>query len=650
MFKTKFIPNTFPVVSFIIIASLFFFVFLSFTNTVDAAGADDFVITVRTDNPGTSASNQFTIPTNGDGYDYDVDWGDSTASSSLTGNATHTYPTPGVYTIRISGDFPTMYFIDSGDKLKILTIEQWGTQPWTTFAFSFYGAANLVVNATDTPDLSGATSLDYAFVGIDSFTQDINSWDTSNINSAFAAFYLVSSFNQDISNWDMGNVTNTAYMFRETSFNQDISNWDMGSNTYMVGMFRETPFNQDISSWDTADVTSMQFMFYEAEDFNQDIGDWDVSSVTEMNFMFATSTSFNQDISNWDVSSVTTMDEMFTNADSFSLENYDSLLNSWSLLTLEDDVEFDIDQNYCLGSTARSSIISTYNWTINDDGLDCSSVDTTSPTITSISSDSENRTYSTGEIIDIDVTFSEAVNSTGSVTVTLETGSVDRTCTFTVASSTTGTCNYTVQSGDTTEDLDVKSISGTIKDITENQMVNFVPADSLSANKNIKVNVATVVTSGSSGGSSGYSAGVSSNNSSNSDSNNSSNNSNQSANNSTNSSTYSRNLSLGQSGADVANLQSFLVSKGLLVIPTGIAPGYFGPLTEQALIQYQLQKGIVPAIGYFGPITQQSLLNDSESSPNNTSKTTITEIVSFINLLGISLTKEQEERLNSLGY
>ena len=113
--------------------------------------------------------------------------------------------------------------------------------------------------------------------------------------------------------------------------------------------------------------------------------------------------------------------------------------------------------------------------------------DVTAPTITNVSSDKANGTYTTGEVIDIDVTFSEAVTSTGNVTVELETGDTDRTCTFTVSSATTGTCDYTVQAGDTTSDLTVKTISGTIKDAALNSMTDFVPATNLAANKAIVI-------------------------------------------------------------------------------------------------------------------------------------------------------------------
>ncbi len=113
-----------------------------------------------------------------------------------------------------------------------------------------------------------------------------------------------------------------------------------------------------------------------------------------------------------------------------------------------------------------------------------SSVDTTAPTISSVTSNVANGTYKVGQVIDIQVTFSEAVTSTGSVTVNLNTS---RSCTFTVSSSATGSCTYTVQSGDTTSGLNVSSISGTIADTSSNPMTNFTPATNLSSNKTIVI-------------------------------------------------------------------------------------------------------------------------------------------------------------------
>jgi lysophospholipase L1-like esterase/peptidoglycan hydrolase-like protein with peptidoglycan-binding domain len=111
------------------------------------------------------------------------------------------------------------------------------------------------------------------------------------------------------------------------------------------------------------------------------------------------------------------------------------------------------------------------------------SFDSVAPTITSVTSTTTNGTYAISEQINITVNFSEPVNSTGNVTVTLETGATDRTCTFTASNVSTASCTYTVQAGDSTNDLDVASISGTISDISDNAMVNFIPATSLASAK-----------------------------------------------------------------------------------------------------------------------------------------------------------------------
>lgn len=63
-------------------------------------------------------------------------------------------------------------------------------------------------------------------------------------------------------------------------------------------------------------------------------------------------------------------------------------------------------------------------------------------------------------------------------------------------------------------------------------------------------------------------------------------------------------LTVGSRGDEVSRLQSFLESKGFLVMPVGVAKGYFGALTRTAVAAYQSAKGITPAAGYFGPVTR----------------------------------------------
>lgn len=71
--------------------------------------------------------------------------------------------------------------------------------------------------------------------------------------------------------------------------------------------------------------------------------------------------------------------------------------------------------------------------------------------------------------------------------------------------------------------------------------------------------------------------------------------------------TFTADLTIGSTGADVTALQQFLVSKGFLTMPAGVAMGYFGSLTQSALAAFQVSQGISPASGYFGPITRASV-------------------------------------------
>ena len=81
---------------------------------------------------------------------------------------------------------------------------------------------------------------------------------------------------------------------------------------------------------------------------------------------------------------------------------------------------------------------------------------------------------------------------------------------------------------------------------------------------------------------------------------------------------FTTDLTVGSTGPDVVALQSFLTSKGYLTIPAGVAPGYFGNLTQSAVSAYQSAKGITPTAGYFGPITRAAVNTDEASMTTTT--------------------------------
>jgi peptidoglycan hydrolase-like protein with peptidoglycan-binding domain len=67
-------------------------------------------------------------------------------------------------------------------------------------------------------------------------------------------------------------------------------------------------------------------------------------------------------------------------------------------------------------------------------------------------------------------------------------------------------------------------------------------------------------------------------------------------------------LMLGSRGTAVVNLQTFLIAKATGSAATRLAAagatGYFGPITQAALVEYQNAAGISPASGYYGPSTR----------------------------------------------
>ncbi len=69
----------------------------------------------------------------------------------------------------------------------------------------------------------------------------------------------------------------------------------------------------------------------------------------------------------------------------------------------------------------------------------------------------------------------------------------------------------------------------------------------------------------------------------------------------------SRSLSIGDRGADVVVLQTALEQRGFLIMPSGVAKGFFGGLTRIAVSKYQSSVGL-PLVGVFGALTRAKLM------------------------------------------
>lgn len=313
---------------------------------------------------GSSTSNQIKLPLISTGvYSFFVDWGDGTSTIITSYNqteTTHTYLKPNVYTVKITGTCYGWCFNNSGDRLKLLNVKQWGTtfRPFNNYG-TFFGCRNLTLNdVIGTLDLTGMTSLRAFFFECFSLTKvnNINGWNTSNITIMSQMFESAREFDDNIGDWNTSNVTDMYNMFaNDFMFNNggssSINNWDTSNVTsfrYMFGSDASVPsrfsrFNQPIGDWNTSKVTNMSVMFYRNTPFNQDIGTksvtkngvtytaWDTSNVTDMSFMFGSTAvspavvpigNFNNggsdSIKNWNTSKVTLMNSMFSVQCSFN--------------------------------------------------------------------------------------------------------------------------------------------------------------------------------------------------------------------------------------------------------------------------------------------------------------------------------------------
>jgi surface protein len=297
-----------------------------------AQNPDAFIITVEV---GINTGLDFTVPISENLLNnYTVDFGDGTILINQTGNVTHTYSAPGIYTVTLSGVYKRIHF--GGlflNSRKLKTIEQWGSAQWSSMEAAFKNCENLIINATDTPDLSQVTNMASMFEGADSLNQSLNNWDVSNITNMDKVFLSASSFNQPLNNWDVSNVITMEAMFRKaTVFNQSIDNWDVSNVTNMKQMFSSAKdFNQPLNNWDVSNVITMEAMFQSAISFNQPLNNWDVSSVTNMSEMFNSASVYNQILNDWDVSNVITLKGMFRHASVFNQP-----LNNWDVSNVID--------------------------------------------------------------------------------------------------------------------------------------------------------------------------------------------------------------------------------------------------------------------------------------------------------------------------
>lgn len=136
---------------------------------------DDFIIEVET----TVENETVDLPFINDGtYSGLIYWGDGNLSISSYLNRSHVFASIGVYKIIMRGTKVKFGYNNGGDKLKIKKIKQWGNVDIRVTG-AFYGCTNLVVEATDAPDLTNTNDLTNMFRDCINVDFDFTPWDFS---------------------------------------------------------------------------------------------------------------------------------------------------------------------------------------------------------------------------------------------------------------------------------------------------------------------------------------------------------------------------------------------------------------------------------------------------------------------------------------
>ena len=370
---------------------------------------------------GNGSNKKIVLPLHSMGdYDFYVDWGDGTSEQHVnsynSSNAAHTYGTPGIYQITITGTLSgwgyTNYqaagshssgqvrseFVNnsvdvSAQKGKLISIQDWESLYFLPASrFQFHDNYNLTYLPTTMFNVPDDGSLQHCFSQCTGFhvsfgpggTGDLSNWDTSKVtsmDSMFSHLYYpnvpaTSVLNLNVGSLDTSNVTTMQSMFTanhgwNNGGSPSISGWDTSKVTIFSSMFFFCDtFNQPIGSWDTSSAIHMGGMFRLALDFNQDLSNWDTSNVIQMGYMFDRARSFDQNLGSWDVSSLTAANEFLTASHGLSTSNYNNTLIGWGPQNVQNGVNINFgNSRYSAGSasSARATLISK-GWTITDGG------------------------------------------------------------------------------------------------------------------------------------------------------------------------------------------------------------------------------------------------------------------------------------------
>ena len=307
---------------------------------------DAFTIEVKTDNAGTSNDNQFQFT--GAVGDYDVVAKQNNivvaTFDNLSGAETITFPSSGVYVLELTAKevspFTGMRFDDSGDKLKLSKINQWGLFNDTRQSL-FFGCSNLTEIGSDVNWLN-------------LITDGLNMFRDCNLTS------LPSGMTLD-------NLTDGSNMFRDCNLTLLPSGMTLDNLTDGAYMFRNCNLTSLPSGMTLDNLTDGALMFFRCNLTSLPSG-MTLDNLTNGGAMF-----FGCNLSS--LPSGMTLDNLTDGANMFA-ENtintvrYSELLVDMENLNSNTNVLFNGGNSKynTSGETARNLLINNQTWSFTDGG------------------------------------------------------------------------------------------------------------------------------------------------------------------------------------------------------------------------------------------------------------------------------------------
>ena len=267
----------------------------------------------------------------------------------------------------------------SCNKLQSLDLTNFDVSSVTDFSYLFRGCDLLTTIDVTGWDCSSATDLTGLFNDCESLATApydvfIVSSTISSVADMFGGCSSITSV--DLSALDTTSLTSVNGLFglctSLTSVNVDSLVTTSSSITKVNNVFTgcSSITSLDLSTWDVSNITEMSGLFSDCVSLNSlTLFGGNTSNVTSFGYFMNNCSSLDVDISSFDVGSMTNASFMLNNS-GMSSTNYDSLLNSWSIQSVQNNISFD-----AVGLTHTDAALSgkeilmdMYGWKIKDSG------------------------------------------------------------------------------------------------------------------------------------------------------------------------------------------------------------------------------------------------------------------------------------------